>query len=91
MNKKELIEAIADETGITQSATTKMINAFQNIVYYSLNRGKPVVLTGFGKFDVQHRKARRGRNPSTGESIEIAAKNVVKFTPGATLAKSVNE
>lgn len=90
MNKAELVGSIADKSGLSKADAGKALEAFTETVQDALVNGDRVSLVGFGSFFVNRREARDGRNPATGESIKIAAKNVVKFKPGATLAKRVN-
>lgn len=89
MNKSELIDAIAAESGLTKIDSKKALEAFVNVTGESLKNGDKIALVGFGSFSVSSKPARTGRNPRTGESIEIGAKKVVKFKAGAELNKSV--
>ncbi len=90
MNKSELIEAMAAEAGISKAAAGKALNGMMNAVKSTLKKGGKVSLVGFGSWDVSKRAARNGRNPQTGKTIKIAAKNVVKFKAGSELKNSVN-
>ena len=90
MNKAQLIDSIADKSDLSKADAGKALEAFTASVEAALRSGDRVSLVGFGSFSVDRRDARTGRNPRTGESIEIAAKNVVKFKPGANLTNSVN-
>ena len=90
MNKTELIDVIAADSGITKVAAKKALESFLGSVESSLKKGSRVSLVGFGSWSVSKRKAREGRNPQTGKTIQITAKNVVKFKAGAELTKSVN-
>ncbi len=90
MNKSQLIDAMAQDAGISKSAAKKALESFLNNVEGALKKGGKVSLIGFGTFSVQTRKAREGRNPATGKPIHIPAKKVVKFKAGSDLAKSVN-
>lgn len=85
MNKSELIDAIAQEAGLTKVDARKALDAFINVVGKSLAKGDKVGLVGFGSFTVQMREARDGRNPATGAKITIPAKKVIKFRPGNDL------
>lgn len=89
MNKAELIDAIAAETGLTKVNSKKALEAFINATSQALAKGDRVALVGFGSFSVVKRAARKGRNPQTGKEINIKAKSVVKFKPGAELAAKV--
>ena len=90
MNKAELIEAMAADAGISKAAAKKALDSFVDSVSASLSKGGRVTLVGFGSFSTSHRPAREGRNPQTGATIKIAAKNVVKFKAGADLNNKVN-
>ncbi len=90
MNKTELIDAMAADAGITKAAAKKALESFLGNVESSLKNGGRVSLVGFGSWSVSKRNARDGRNPSTGKTIQIKAKNVVKFKAGAELGNAVN-
>jgi len=90
MNKSNLIDGMAEDAGITKAAAKKALESFLGNVEGSLKGGNRVSLVGFGSWSVSKRAAREGRNPQTGKTINIAAKNVVKFKAGADLSKSVN-
>ena len=90
MNKTELIDAMAADAGITKAAAKKALESFLGNVEKSLKKGDRVSLVGFGSWSVSKRSAREGRNPQTGQTIKIAAKNVVKFKAGAELSGAVN-
>ena len=90
MNKAELIEQMAKDTNISKSAAGQALDSFLAGITDALKKkdGK-VTLTGFGTFQKTRRKARKGRNPQTGESIKIKASNAVKFKPGKKLKDSI--
>jgi DNA-binding protein HU-beta len=90
MNKGDLIQAIADKTGHTKVDTEKTLNALLETVIDTVAQGQEVALLGFGTFKVGHRAARQGRNPATGETINIEAADTPKFVPGATFKNKVN-
>lgn len=90
MNKGDLVKHIADSAGITKAQAADALNAVVDGVQASLKKGDKVSLVGFGTFSVSKRAARKGRNPSTGKEIKIAAKNLVKFKAGKELSDSVN-
>ena len=90
MNKSDLIEKVSKQTGLAKSKTNDVINSVMESIQQSLSKGKKVTLVGFGTFDVAKRKARKGRNPKTGQVINIAAKKVARFRAGSTLAETVN-
>ncbi|MGI6096772.1 MAG: HU family DNA-binding protein [Dethiobacteria bacterium] len=89
MNKSELISSVAEKTGLTKKDTEKVVNAVFESINESLSRGDKVQLIGFGTFDVRQRGAREGRNPATGEPIQIQAARVPVFKPGKALKESV--
>ena len=90
MTKAELIEKMAKDAGVSKVAAGKALDSFCDGVTKALKKknGK-LTLVGFGTFQKVRRKARKGRNPQTGEAIKIKAKNVVKFKPGKKLSDSV--
>lgn len=90
MNKSELVDAIASEAGLTKDQATKALNAFIASVQSALERGDDVALVGFGTFSVKERAARTGRNPKTGEALQIAASKVPSFKAGKGLKDAVN-
>jgi DNA-binding protein HU-beta len=90
MNKAQLIDAMAEQAGLTKADAKKALDAFVGATTDALKEGDRVALIGFGSFSVSERSARTGRNPQTGKEITIAAKKVVKFKPGADLADSVS-
>jgi DNA-binding protein HU-beta len=89
MNKAQLIEAIASEAKLTKADAKKALEAFVTATSKAMSKGDRVALVGFGSFSVSKRAARKGRNPQNGKEIKIAAKKVVKFRPGADLAKKI--
>ncbi len=90
MTKPELIERMAKDAGITKTQAAAALNAFTNSVKVALKKkdGK-LTLVGFGTFQKVRRKARKGRNPQTGEPIKIKASNAVKFKPGKALRDAI--
>ena len=90
MNKNELISSIASETGLTKTDATKAVDAFVSSISSALKTGDEVRLVGFGTFAVSKRSATTGRNPRTGETINIPARNQPKFKAGKVLVDSVN-
>ncbi len=91
MNKAELIEAMAEQTELTKKDVEKVLKSFVDVVSSELQKGGKVQLVGFGTFEVVERAAREGRNPSTGESMEIKASKSPKFKAGKSLKDIVNE
>ncbi|KQR77239.1 DNA-binding protein [Burkholderia sp. Leaf177] len=91
MNKQELIDAVANQAGIAKSAVEETINAFLETVTKAVIKGDAVQLIGFGSFGTGSRAARAGRNPKTGEPLQIAASKTVKFTAGKAFKDAVNK
>jgi DNA-binding protein HU-beta len=90
MNKTDLINSMAEHAGITKAAAKKALECFCLDVENTLQKGGRVSLVGFGSWSISKRSAREGRNPQTGETIKIKAKNVVKFKAGSDLSDAVN-
>jgi DNA-binding protein HU-beta len=90
MNKADLVNTIAKQTGLSKSKSNEVVDAFVSAVSESLSKGEKVTLVGFGTFTTSKREARKGRNPKTGEVINISAKTVARFKAGSDLSKSVN-
>ena len=90
MNKGDLINRIAENANLTKNQASEALNCVLDCIGQSLKEGDKVSIVGFGTFSCTHRAARMGRNPQTGASIKIAAKNVVKFKPGKELVDCVN-
>lgn len=90
MDKRDLVEFVAQEAKLTKTKAELAVNAIMDGITAALADGHKVTLTGFGVFEVKASAARKGRNPKTGEEIEIAAKNAPKFRPGKGLKDAVN-
>ena len=90
MNKKELIEAVADSTEVGRAVAGTMVDAVLETVAERLAAGESVTIPGFGTFEVRQRGARTGRNPRTGETIEIAASRSAAFKAGKALRDRLN-
>jgi DNA-binding protein HU-beta len=91
MNKVELVDAIAKDTGLTKKDAEGALKSFIENVSKELKKGNEVQLIGFGTFAVGKRAAREGRNPKTGETIKIAASKAPKFKAGKALKDLVNK
>jgi DNA-binding protein HU-beta len=91
MNKQELIDAVASESGTSKVAAEETINAVFETISKAVAAGDAVQLIGFGSFGTGERAARTGRNPQTGETIEMAAAKTVKFTAGKGFKDAVNQ
>ncbi len=90
MNKNDLVDAVATSTGISKSDGAHAVDAMLASIAGALKDGSEVRLTGFGTFSVSHRKASEGRNPRTGEPIQIPASNQPKFKAGKILKQALN-
>ena len=90
MNKNELIEAVAERTGLAKSDAARAVEAVLGTLTEALKRGDAVALSGFGTFLSKERAARTGRNPRTGESIAIPASRVPSFKAGKGLKDALN-
>ena len=90
MNKNDLIASVASSAGLSKSDATRAIESLLDSITNSLKRDEKVSIVGFGNFSVSHRKATTGRNPRTGESIQIAASQKVKFLPAKSLKEMFN-
>lgn len=91
MNKQELIDAIAEKTGLSKVDAKRAVEAFTETITAQLKKGGSVRLIGFGTFSVRKRKARQGVNPQTKETIKIRARKVPHFAPGAELKAIVDK
>jgi len=90
MNKTDLIDAIADSADISKASAARAIDALTAAIAASLKKKEPVALAGFGTFIVKERSARVGRNPRTGDAIEIKASSSLGFKPGKALKDAIN-
>lgn len=90
MNKGDLINKIADQADLSKSQAEDALNATLTAISDSLQNDDSVTIVGFGTFSISRRDARQGRNPRTGETIQIAAKNSVKFKAGKKMNDAVN-
>jgi len=90
LSKIEIVNMINEHIGIPKVECTRIVESFFDIIKSELERGSPVMVSGFGKWTVKSKKERKGRNPKTGESIAIKARKVVTFKPSAVLRDTVN-
>jgi DNA-binding protein HU-beta len=90
VTKTEFIDEVAERAGLSKKDASAAVDAVLETIEGALKRGSDVTFSGFGKFSVSARSAREGRNPATGEKIQIAASKVPKFSAGAALKKAVN-
>jgi len=89
MNKSEFVDAIAEQTGSTKAEAGRFVDAIFGTITNELSTGGQIVIPSFGAFSVGHRAARPGRNPQTGQTIEIKAARVAKFKVGKALKEAV--
>lgn len=91
MNKTDLVDAIAKESGLSKAASEKAVKAFVDVVSKELKKKGKVQLVGFGTFETSKRAARTGKNPQTGAALKIPAATVPKFKAGKALKDAVNK
>ena len=90
MNKNDLASAMAEDAGITKSSAIKALDSMTNAIKSALRAGDKVSIPGFGTFQAKHRSTRKGRNPATGEPIQIPASNSPSFKAGKALKDALN-
>lgn len=90
MNQADLITSLANEADVNKTSTESVIKALGGVVQAALAAGEDITLPGIGKFSVTAKPAREGRNPRTGETVQIAAKNAPKFTAAKALKDALN-
>jgi integration host factor subunit beta len=91
MTKADLVEIVAREADMTKKDVEQLVEIIFDSIVNTLNQGEKIELRGFGSFRVRERNARKGRNPKTGEPVEIPAKRVAYFKPGKDLKDIINE
>ena len=91
MTKADLIEKISLMTAFTKKESSEIVERLFDVVKTTLEAGENIKIAGFGNFEVREKAARRGRNPQTGEIIEITPRKVLTFKPSQVLKKSINE
>ncbi|MCO4320352.1 HU family DNA-binding protein [Aliidiomarina quisquiliarum] len=91
MNKSELIDAIAQSTGLSKADSGRALNAVTEKITESLAKGEEVALVGFGTFKTSHRAERQGRNPANGQTITIAAAKVAQWKPSKVVKEALNK
>jgi DNA-binding protein HU-beta len=89
MTKSDFVDKVADKSGLSKKDAGSAVEAVLDTIEGALKSGEEVSFTGFGKFHVAKRGAREGRNPRTGESMQIAASKVPRFTAGSSLKKAI--
>jgi DNA-binding protein HU-beta len=90
LNKSDLVKVVADAGELSNAAAGRVLDALLDSIVKSVTKGESVVLTGFGSFEATKRAARQGRNPQTGETIQIAAATLPRFKPGKGFKDAVN-
>ena len=90
MNKGDLVGAVSEDAGISKGEAQSAVDSVLSNIEGALKSGDKVTLVGFGTFSVSHRDARQGRNPQTGASINIPARNVARFSAGKALKDALN-
>ena len=90
MTKADIIDAVCEESGFPKRESAKIVENMLDIIKETLENGENVKLSGFGSFNIQNKRARRGRNPQTGEEITISARRVLSFKPGNVLRDELN-
>ena len=91
MNKTELIAAMAEVSGVSKKDTEAVLKAFTEVVSNELKKGEKIQLIGFGTFEVSERAAREGRNPATGEAMQISAAKAPKFKAGKNFKDALKD
>lgn len=89
MNKTELVQAVSDRTELSKKDASEVVETVFEVITDALADGEKVQLVGFGNFEIRERAARKGRNPQTGEVIDIAASKIPAFKAGKTLREGV--
>ena len=91
MTKQEIVNTVSEATGLTKVETEAVMNGVMSTIIESLGKNKRVELRGFGAFSVQHRKQRTGRNPRTGEAVNVEEKYIPRFKTGKELRLKLNK
>jgi len=91
MTKADIIQGIHDKLGFSKRDSSEIVESVFDIMKENLSRSETVKISGFGNFVVREKSARKGRNPQTGDELEIAARRVVTFKPSQVLRKNLNE
>jgi integration host factor subunit alpha len=90
LKKADIVEAVAKQNGYTLNQSFEVVESLREMIKSSLESGEDVMISGFGKFSVKERKERRGRNPTTGESMMLSPKKVVSFKCSGKLRDKIN-
>lgn len=89
MNKTELVQIVAEQTHLTKKDVAVVVDYVIDTIVHALSEGEKVQLVGFGNFEIRERRARQGRNPQTGEVIQIAASKIPAFRAGKVLREGI--
>ena len=90
LTKSDLIDSIHNQCGFSRTRSVQLIESTLEIIKSSLESGEPVLISGFGKFEVKEKRTRRGRNPATGDDLMLGARRVVKFKCSGVLREKIN-
>ena len=90
MTKADIIDAICEENGFSKKESVRITETMLDIIKETLELGENVKLSGFGSFNIQHKRARRGRNPQTGEPMTISARRILSFKASNVLREQLN-
>lgn len=90
MTKADIIERVYENVGLSKKECTDIVDMAFEIIKGTLEDGENVKITGFGSFVVRHKRSRRGRNPQSGEDLEITARKVLTFKPSLSIKKAIN-
>ncbi len=90
MTKADMVELVYDRIGVSKREATSIVETIFDIIKETLENGENVKISGFGSFNIQHKKPRRGRNPQTGEEITISARRVLSFKASNVLREQLN-
>jgi len=90
MTKADVVEAVSGNCGFSKKDSIELVENVFSLIKCCLERGEDLKISGFGKFEVKHKKSRRGRNPQTGEALEISSRSVLSFKPSQLLRAAVN-
>ena len=90
MNKQDIIEEVAKQAGISKAAAGRAVETMTGTIKKGLKKNERVSIVGFGSFTTRKRSARKGRNPQTGEVMDIKERNVIRFSPGKPLKEAIN-
>ena len=91
LTKADIINTIKRENGYSRTKATELVDSFLELIETTLESGEDVLVSGFGKFCIQSKKERRGRNPATGENMMLAPRKIVTFKCSGKLRKAINE